>query len=418
METRFRTYGRVVALVATLALAMDQAWGASTRTARTDGGETYVRATSAGAKLLNYRDVQSSVWRTMAAGDVLRVTGEQVLEPPGQPKLVFLEVEAPGGLPVWVFGQYLAPTEVEGVLQTTTGVRMRPKPSSDQSSMAHPMTLKGGERVRFIERSDASKPMSEDWVKVWSPENARAWVLATETEAATDVAAAREEWTRTSDALRAKMPTAVPAVTENDRDSTSAATPASAPAQDDEALQALEEARQLHESAIATPGANYADVIAAYEKTLEITPQGSPVGTQAKAGLHDAQIRAGFADLSAVVDSHNAETERLRAEYEREQELEARTKDPLWGRFLARGWVVMRQSEEGPAYYLNWKGQDVCELVCTVGRYDLAVFEGFEIGVMGTTSRGAMPASATGPAEPKLLDLYRIEVISGAGPRR
>jgi hypothetical protein len=412
MERGFRTHARVFALLAVLSLAIDRAWSFADEPSRAQASERYIRAHGGGAKLLNYRDVQSSVWRTLSEGDLMRVTGEQILEPPGQPKLVFLEVEVPGGLPVWVFGQYLAPTGTEGVLQTTTSVRMRPKPSSDQSSMAHPMTLKGGERVRFIERSNESKPMSEDWVKVWSPESARAWVLETETEPVTDVDAAREEWTRTSAELRAELAASNHDVSEQPV----VATPASAPMQDDAAKLALEEARQLHQAAIATPGASYAETIAAYERALEVTPKGSSIRSQAQAGLHEAQIQAGFADLQAVIDSHNAERDDLLADYKREQELEARSKDPLWGRFLARGWVVRRDTKEGPTYYLNWRTDDVCEIVCTAGRYDLAVFEGFEVGVMGTTSRGALPASDAGPAKPQLLDLYRIEVISGAGP--
>jgi hypothetical protein len=36
---------------------------------------------------------------------------------------------------------------------------------------------------------------------------------------------------------------------------------------------------------------------------------------------------------------------------------------------------------------------------------------------MGTTSRGAIAATALQAAQPSLLDLYRVEVISGSGAR-
>jgi hypothetical protein len=47
----------------------------------------------------------------------------------------------------------------------------------------------------------------------------------------------------------------------------------------------------------------------------------------------------------------------------------------------------------------------------------MSLFRGYEVGVMRTTSRGALAATELQAAQPSLLDLYRVEVISGSGAR-
>jgi hypothetical protein len=66
-----------------------------------------------------------------------------------------------------------------------------------------------------------------------------------------------------------------------------------------------------------------------------------------------------------------------------------------------------------PIYIARWAGDPNAELVCTSGRYDLAQYLDFEIGINGREVRG--PVSATNPnlARPRQLDVTRIEVLAG-----
>ena len=388
-----------------------------------EGGSTpvrYVRVSDEGGKLLNFPDVQSSVWRVLSEGDVLRVVGEQKLNLPSGEELSFLETEAPGGLPVWVFGQYLSATERDGILRTTTNVRMRPKPTSDTSSMAHPMTLPRGERVRFVERNDPSRPMAEDWVKVWSPENARAWILASKTEAL-DHAGGSAAWKQASALLRgpltqpAKVQEAAaskPSANQSDPDASGSSVVPLATVQS-----SLDKADQLYADAQATEGADYRDAVAAYQAALDEAGADTPLGRVAASRLQIAQAAADLAALRLEIAEVDAARERRQKDLEREERLAEARDDPLWGRFLARGWVMAREVEGETRYFIDWRGREVCEVICSNGRYDMDLFRGFEIGLMGTTSRGPIAATADTPHQPSLLDLYRIEVISGSGAR-
>ena len=380
----------------------------------------YVRVKEEGGKLLNFPDVQSSVWRVVSDGDVLRVVGEQKLNLPSGEEMTFLEAEAPGGLPVWVFGQYLSATERDGILRTTTNVRMRPKPTSDTSSMAHPMTLPRGERVRFVERNDPARPMAEDWVKVWSPESARAWILASRTEAI-DHNAGSAAWTQASKLLRGPMESPAKA-----REAAASQTSESVAAPDasgrgDVPLatvqNSLDKADELYAAAQTTEGADYRDAVAAYQKALDEAGPDTPLGRVAASRLQIAQAAADLAALRLEIAEVDAARERRQKDLEREERLAEARDDPLWGRFLARGWVMEREVEGEARYFIDWRGSEVCEVICSNGRYDLSLFRGFEIGVMGTTSRGPIAETADTPRQPSLLDLYRIEVISGSGAR-
>src|SRR5262249_18002338 len=53
----------------------------------------------------------------------------------------------------------------------------------DEKSFPLPMKLDKGERVRAIARADSTKRLEEDWVQVWSPAGARAFIAASDTVA-------------------------------------------------------------------------------------------------------------------------------------------------------------------------------------------------------------------------------------------
>ena len=89
---------------------------------------------------------------------------------------------------------------------------------------------------------------------------------------------------------------------------------------------------------------------------------------------------------------------------------ESRQRDPLAGRFDARG-VLVRQSRAGEAarYVLRWGPDQVCEVRCASGRYDLDLFAGNELGMMGALSYSEPDALL---ADRPVLEVGRIEVIS------
>src|SRR5258708_19499535 len=93
----------------------------------------------------------------------------------------WLEVEPASGMKVWIHGSFLKRTSIPGVVEIiASSVRMRPLPASDEKSFPLPMKLDKGERVRVIGRADANKRVEEDWIQVWSPPGARAFVAASD----------------------------------------------------------------------------------------------------------------------------------------------------------------------------------------------------------------------------------------------
>ena len=375
---------------------------------------TYVRAKSSNVKVRNYPDRQALSVRTLDKGDLMRVHHESV---------GFYEVEIPGGLAVWVYGAYLENTSEPGVLRSTgNGVNMRPNAGSTSAHMPIKRKLKRGDLVKYIDRADATKPMSEDWVKVWSPADARAWVQAVDTEAVTSVAAAATEWANFAPRIP-NAPTAKPVapVVETKNAGAPKAAPKAAPVQPqvtDEARTALVQADGLFEEARTSQAADYTPVIRAYEKVLELAPAGSTTHQLAENGMKKVQIQAGIvaerANIAAEQAKRQSELERL-AQDERDRQ---RMKDPLMGRFLKRGWLEERKVDGEKLYFMTWNGKTVCEVIVTDGRYSLEQFSGFEIGVMGTTVRREEPSGLGTVAQVRKLNLYRIEVISGSGARR
>lgn len=147
----------------------------------------YVRAKDGGAKLRNLADRNGEVVLDAPAGTLMAVQSE---------RSGWLEVEPATGMKVWIYGNYLKKTNTPGVAEiNANSVRMRPLPSSDEKSFPLPMKLDKGERVRVIARKDPKLPIGEDWVQVWSPPGARAWVATSETSPLAAGEDARTAWT-------------------------------------------------------------------------------------------------------------------------------------------------------------------------------------------------------------------------------
>lgn len=392
-------------------------------------GERYVRA-AAGAQVRNFQDAQGKVVATLEQGALLLVHGESV---------GFLEVSSPAGFPVWVFGEFLAETGAEGVLRATgNGVRMRPLPDSDVSSYPLTTKLSRGERVQFIERADPSLPLQQDWVKVWSPPDARGWVAAGETTPVADAAAAAAEWKRSVRELpdepapqaAAPAPKAAAAPAPAAAASASGAAAAgrsdepAAPAQEvpEEAYRSLAYGDTLLENALKKgKGAVEADfdrAIKAYEVVLGMAPAASQVAVAADRQLTEARLHASMAAARAEVADVARRQEEMLDELRRENEVDALKDTAHWGRFMGRGWVERARIAQEDRWFLRWGGEIVFEVTCMSGRYDMSVFEGYEIGVKGTTLRPATAATEEAEAQVTLLDVTRVEVISGGARRR
>ncbi|MEM9378752.1 MAG: hypothetical protein AAGB93_02305, partial [Planctomycetota bacterium] len=158
------------------------------------GAASYLR-TNTVTVVRNFPDGNGSALVTLPAGTLVR--GFRTSE--GKP--AFREVEVAGGFPVWVYGKYLQPTDVEGVLLVTgSRVNMRPSPDLSPNSMALRSKLEAGQRVRLIERAGRAAALGEDWIRVQAPPAARAWVV-TSALTAIDPVTAASEWTRSNPPL-------------------------------------------------------------------------------------------------------------------------------------------------------------------------------------------------------------------------
>ena len=55
-------------------------------------------------------------------------------------------------------------------------------------------------------------------------------------------------------------------------------------------------------------------------------------------------------------------------------------------------------------YYLRFGGRDVCEVLCTSGRYDMDLLAGNEVGVFGDEILGTS-------AQGEVVDVRRLEIL-------
>jgi hypothetical protein len=368
----------------------------------------YVRAGEQGAKAYNLADPQAVVVLEIPAKGVLAVHGE---------RNDWLDVEAPGGFKVWVFGELLAPGDEPGTVRVQgNDVRMRPRPSSDVDSYALAQKLGRGQKLTVIQRNDETLPLASDWVQVWSPPGARAWVRASDTVALEAGASGTALWAAAvTESLAERKPAAD--VTEAAATKDEGAAPAAAGAASGDAQAALASADKLFLSEKAKEDGgvapDYGAVRDAYQAVLDMEPKAA-IAERAAARLSEVELRA-----EAFRLRHEMEIERERrradAEAARVRMQEAGDRDPFYGRFDARGWLEKRVEPGAiePQWVLHWSGEDAAEVMCISGRYDLAVFEGFEVGVNGRLLRGPIEASAGRPMKPAQFDLQRLEVLSG-----
>lgn len=382
--------------------------------AQTTAQETYVRAKT-GAKVHVYQSEGSKPLTTLEAGDLLLVHDTKQFDLPDGRRLTWHQVSAPTGFPVWVFGQFLAPTGAEGVYSVTgEGVRMRPVPEASLASYPLRDTLSMGDRVLRIQRNDPNTALAEDWVKVWSPATARAWVTGLNVTSVADSAAARAAWAKE---VRVLPNAPVKVATEEAGSKTDDGPAAASPKVPTEAYRSLkygdtllENARKLKNEATE---ADFDPAIRAYNVVMEMAPKGSQVHTTARNQREMAEMLQEVAKLrDDLAEAESRDRQRLRDL--QEDQYNDRIKNTItMGRFTGRGWVEAKMEGRNKRWYLRWSGDVVYEIDCGSGRYDLSMFEGYQVGVTGSTVRSATPSTTTEIGQVAMLDVARIEVLDG-----
>jgi hypothetical protein len=358
-----------------------------------------VRVAGATARILNMQDDKGSEVQKPAAGSLLAIYRDTG---------TWLEVEVPGGFPVWVFGRYLGATAEPDVYRVNgDGVNLRPSPSTGVTNFPLSQQLYSGDQVRVIERADPKLPLKEDWVRIWSPPGVRGWIDKSATKALAGGEDGAALWKAAVAALPAAPERAANAKTKPA--TTEAAVPnvgGDQKARFETAFQAAAE-RTEAERAKATP--DWGAVRSLYADAQRAASDGAELA-QVRAGLKAVDALEEASQLrSRLEDERRRREEAARLEQERVW-AESREKDPLGGVFLARGALERVVEGAGGAaqkrYYVKFGNGVVAEIVCVSGRYDLDVFVGYQIGVRGTELR---PAEDDGLRH---IEVTRLEVIS------
>lgn len=327
----------------------------------------------------------------------------------------WLEVEVPGGYAVWVHGRYLRSVpDAEGILEVTrNAINMRPLPNSSVTSFPLPQRLHAGDRVRFIEFLDPQSAMEETWVRIWSPPGVRAWIPRSAVESLPSGQSGAAVW---KDALANLAGTEAPPVERKEapnpkkseeEQQAAALAEASAKSAETEARQALDAARALLGAERAKPTPDFVPVRRALESVVSLSPEGG-VGVEARHELRLLEFHEEHAALRAELElERKRRTEEL---MERQEEVwrESKSKDPLRDAFAVRGVLKRRPDANGtPHFFVYFGGDEMGEVVCTSGRYDLDLFAGYEVGVQGT------PFGATEEdGRPAAFEVSRLEVIA------
>lgn len=392
----------------------------------------YVRAKDGGTKLFNLADKSSLVIGVVPPKGLLEVFGERA---------GYLSVDAPSGMEVWVYGQYLRATQVPGIVEISgDGVFMRPLPKSDESSYPLQQQLHKGDRLFVVGRGDAKKALAEDWVRVVAPPGTRAWCVADETTAVDAKEDVRGEWSaavKTAQASRKAYDVsggsaaAKVAKTDSVKDASNSEATKSEAAKSDadpstakktdsaktapaaaQSQASYDTADKMYEAARTSSSPNWSEVRAAYQKYLDKNPDGT-FAPQARLQLQKVDLQEEIVRIRK--DNSRTDDQRgdLLADAERRLREANQSLDPLMGRFQARGWVVREQpvASDAPRFVVFWAGQPLAEIVCSNGRYDLSKFDQFEIGVSGAVLRTAVAASSTIAARPARIDVTQIEVL-------
>ncbi len=384
--------------------------------------ERYVTAGATGASLYNLPDPKGQVVLKAEAGTPLAVLGSKVQ---GR----YLKVAAPGGLKVWVFGKYLVESDRLGWVELTGSyVNMRPLPRSQNS---YPLgQLDKGDRLLFVKRNDLSKPMAEDWVQVYSPPGTAAYVLAAETTAVATGTDGAKLWAAASSAALASRSTHIAApepklaaatdsgakggtaVEAGSTDALGSAAeqggePVTTQAPPRDFFEAVHRADALMDGEMGSPNPDYLAMIAAYETVLAMNPD-APTRHLVERRMNEISLSQELASLKLQAAGERAQRERELRNLRQKIATLSTESDPLWGRFVARGWLESKTVKGQQVYRIRFGSEYIAEVQCLSGRYDLSQYTNFEIGVRGMSIGNSNRELTAVP----VIDIDRIEVIS------
>ena len=389
--------------------------------------ERYVRVGADGARLRNLQDASGIVLTRVEAGMVLAVHRESY---------GWLEVEPPGGFPVWVHGRYLNATAEQGVYEIRgNGINMRPRPSSDVSNFPMPKKLHAGDRVRWIKRADESLPENQDWVQVWSPLGATAWVQATEIQGLPTGKDGRTLWRTAMASGLARTGNSAPGSPSSNGGSSGTTANSSGTAADaakareeavseaearraaaqavrDEAEKLLREAELLKEHERNKSIPDFFAMREAYRRPLELVSEGE-IALAARHGLETIDYLEQSHAIQTTLEKERLLRDQEYLRLQREAERASRLAEADAPRYDVSGVLVRRVDAFGdPSYFLSRNDEDVAEVVCESGRYDLAAFLDHDIGVRGPSFEQTLRVDDTYSVNEMQIDARRITVLS------
>lgn len=361
-----------------------------------DEGVQYAIAGTEGVTVRNVRDAAGIPIGQFGAGTFLAVHKTM-----GR----WSQVEPAGGLTCWVLGAYLNETGVSGRYDVNANaVNMRPLASSGKESFPLMEKLYLGDTVRLVSRLDPSVDFAEDWIQIRSPQGVHGWALTSSIKAAPDSTIAETtwlgDWKEVMDAMGGEItPSPASAKGATDSESGSGGDISKSTLGSDD----LVSARRMMNSSPPM----YAEAKVLFAAVLSRVESGSPLALAAQNGMSQADAYMRIEAIQRQLENERATREREDAERAAELKRRKDEKTPLMGRYDARGWVESRKlSDGGTGWFLRFAGKDSCAIQCTSGRYDLSMFAGYEVGVVGRMMNepGAGQASC---------DLRSIEVLSG-----
>lgn len=366
----------------------------------------YARAKSGGTKIYNLADTKGVELLSAPAESLLAVYSENAS---------YLEVEPAGGLEVWVSGQYLETTDEPGVLKVKgSSVNMRPSPSSTtENSYPLPRSLAKGDKVRAVSRAHPEKPMAEDWVRVYAPAGTRAWCKKSDVvdAAGSDLPAqftaaqqsARKDaklWVEPANAAAPKLAKNEPTAPKGEAAPAKPKDESKTGARPQGATADLAKANELYEAARTSDAQDFAAAKSAYQRVIEIAPT-SLAADEARDKLEKIALHEELARIKSDKQAMERDRQKRLADAQDELRQANLPNDPLWGRFQARGWL----EKDGERWVVRWAGKVTSEVFCSSGRYDLALFEGYQLGVIGALTRSESGGT------PARFDVRRIEVL-------
>ena len=361
-----------------------------------------VRTTAKNAKVLNVADKNGTALVTCEVGQILHVAGERR-------GVGYLPVEAPGGFPVWVHGRNLKVTDTEGVLEiTANAVNQRPLASSGAESYPLSLRLHRGDLVRVIERQDATKELAVDWIRIWSAPGSTGWILETEVETVTENPNA--VWDKAMSELGLRTTLKSPEIEiATGKPATGTGAPAAPGNKEVQAAKMFDQAEALLATERIKPTPDFGAVRVAFEAVVALDA-GERWKRDAESGLKVVSALEEAVALKSDLEAEKVRRQEDLLERQRRAWEESRQRDPMIGKFDARG-VLERRSRSGEPhrYILRWGPDEVCEVRCASGKYDLDIFAGYEIGLKGLLEY-AKPGALL--EERPVLEVGKIEVLS------